>query len=211
MEILLKYFPGISPLQQESYIRLAGLVGDWNRRINLVSRKDTEHLAERHILHSLGITFHADILPGLRVLDVGTGGGFPGLPLAIMYPDANFTLIDSTGKKINAVRSMAKDLGLQNVCCLRVRAEDYNEKTDMVVSRAVTRLDRFTGWVDKNLAGKQPECPERSRGIWYLKGGDLDEELKPYPAARVFNLNEVFEEEFFETKKLVWLPPGYRV
>jgi 16S rRNA (guanine527-N7)-methyltransferase len=125
-----------------------------------------------------------------------------------MFPDARFTLIDSIGKKIHAVRSMAGELGLKNVVCLRVRAEDYSEKSDMVVSRAVTRLDRFTGWIHKNLAVEKPGPPQRNQGIWYLKGGDLEEELKPYPGARVFHLNQAFEEEFFETKKLVWLPTG---
>jgi 16S rRNA (guanine527-N7)-methyltransferase len=205
MEILLKYFPQLSPLQQDQYRLLNERIVFWNRNINLISRKDIGHLAERHILHSLGIALHARFEPGDTVLDVGTGGGFPGLPLAIMFPDTAFTLIDSIGKKVRAVNETYRSIGLHNVHCMQVRAENHPQKVRHVVSRAVTGLGRFTAWVGKNL---EKDPPEGSRsGIWYLKGGDLSGELRSYPHARVYNLNDVFTEPYFESKKLVWLSP----
>jgi len=204
MEIILKYFPGLSPLQQNQYFRLNEQVIHWNRHINLVSRKDIGQLPVHHILHSLGIALHATISPEDKVLDVGTGGGFPGLPLAIMFPHTRFTLIDSIGKKVRAVNEISRSLELQNVSCIQIRAENYTEKVHHIVSRAVTGLEKFTGWVSKNLMSG----PEVTRcGIWYLKGGDLSEELKPYPEARVFELKEDYSEDFFDSKKLIWLPP----
>ena len=205
MEIILKYFPDLNPRQQEQYLGLNEQVIHWNRKINLVSRKDTDQLEVRHILHSLAIALHASFHPDDRVLDVGTGGGFPGLPLAIMFPQTRFTLIDSIGKKIRAVNEISKSLDLQNVRCIQTRAEDYTEKVHHIVSRAVTGMEKFTGWVSKNLI-PQPAVRARS-GIWYLKGGDLSEELKPFPQARVFELEKFYSEDFFEGKKLVWLHP----
>ncbi|MCK4747886.1 MAG: 16S rRNA (guanine(527)-N(7))-methyltransferase RsmG [Bacteroidales bacterium] len=204
MEILLKYFPGLSPLQKEQYSRLHDLVVEWNRRINLISRKDIEHLYERHILHSLGIALHARFTPTDTVLDVGTGGGFPGLPLAIIFPETRFTLIDSIGKKVHVVNEISRSLELENVQCIQVRAENFRGKIHHVVCRAVTSLDRLTGWVRDKLV----EVPEEGsqNGIWYLKGGDLVEELRPFPEAKVFDLKGVLREPFFESKKLVWLP-----
>ena len=201
MDILLKYFPDLGPVKLEQYRHLADLTKSWNPKINLIFRKDIDHLEERHILHSLGIALHATFAPGIRVLDVGTGGGFPGLPLAIMFPGCRFTLIDSIGKKVNVVDSLIAELGLMNTDCRKIRAEDYKEQADMVVSRAVTKLERFTGWVAKNF---RDESPAES-GIWYLKGGDLTDELKPYPHARIFKLGDSFSEAFFETKKLVFI------
>ena len=203
MNILLKYFPELNQVQVDRYKSLVDLTMSWNQKINLVSRKDIEHLPERHILHSLGIAVHAPISPSTRILDVGTGGGFPGLPLAIMFPKTRFTLIDSIGKKVNVVKSIAAELKLDNVRCLQIRAEDYKDGVDMVVSRAVTKLDRFTTWVAPNLRHK----PRKGSGIWYLKGGDLDEEVKSFRGTKIFELRDVFSEAFFETKKLVWLPP----
>jgi len=203
MDILLKYFPELTTVQLDRYKILADLTMSWNQKINLVSRKDIEHLPERHILHSLGIALYAPITPQTRILDVGTGGGYPGLPLAVMFPDTRFTLIDSIGKKVNVVKSMAAELELGNVHCMQIRAEDYKDQADMVISRAVTRLDRFTAWVAKNLRHK----PRKGSGIWYLKGGDLEEEVKLYHGIKIFDLKDTFTEAFFETKKLVWLSP----
>lgn len=216
MDILLKYFPLLSPRQKDQYLQLNQGIAYWNRRINLVSRKDIDHLPLRHILHSLSIAVHTRFSPSDTVLDVGTGGGFPGLPLAIMFPETRFTLIDSIGKKIRAVKEISRSLDLANVQCLQVRAEDYHGKTRFVVSRAVASLDRFTGWVCKNLEEDAEAGPAQQKtlqqfrpqgsGIWYLKGGELEEELNPFPGARAFELRDVFSEAFFENKKLVWLP-----
>ena len=202
--MLLKYFPGLNPRQQDQYLQLNDLVVYWNERINLISRKDIEYLPERHILHSLGIAIHALFSSTDTVLDIGTGGGFPGLPLAIMFPDTRFTLIDSIGKKVHAVSEMSRSLDLQNVQCMQVRAENYPEKTQYVISRAVAKLGRFTSWVRDKFTETHGKGPET--GIWYLKGGDLAEELKPFPEAITYNLKNTFSESFFETKKLVWLP-----
>lgn len=204
MDIILKYFPGLNPLQKDQYLRLNEQVIYWNRQINLVSRKDIDQVPVHHILHSLGIAIHASIIHEEEVLDVGTGGGFPGLPLAIMFPHTRFTLIDSIGKKVRAVNEISRSLELQNVRCIQIRAENYTEKVHHIVSRAVTRLDKFTGWVSKNLIS-DTGTGSRS-GIWYLKGGDLREELKPYPEARVFELKDDYSEDYFDSKKLVWLP-----
>lgn len=203
MEILHKYFPGITPGQREQYRVLHEQVLYWNQRMNLISRKDSGQLAERHILHSLGISLHAGFERGDIVLDVGTGGGFPGLPLAIMHPETHFILLDSIGKKIRAVADMAEAIGIGNVEPQQNRAEEFKGSVHHIVSRAVTSLDRFTGWVRGIL--RHPE--RENTGLWYLKGGELEAELRPFPEARVFDLKDDFDEPFFETKKLVWLPP----
>ena len=204
MDIIRKYFPDLDPLQIGQLVRFKEEILIWNLRLNLVSRKDTPHLEERHILHSLGIAAFYSFPDSCSVLDVGTGGGFPGIPLAILYPRARFTLIDSVGKKINAVREISASLRLSNVEIRQVRAEMLEGAYHFVVSRAVTNLSRFTEWVDSHILGPTKEFPDN--GILYLKGGDLKEELKLFPGARIYSLKERFSEPFFETKKLVYLP-----
>ena len=204
MDLIRKYFPDLNTLQLEQLGRFRDLITDWNSRINLISRKDIDHLPERHILHSLAIARFARFGPGDTVLDVGTGGGFPGVPLAIHAPYAVFTLIDSIGKKVHALNQIIQSLGLTNVNCLQVRAEDYPYKTRFVVSRAVTRLDRFAGWVKDKI--EPPDKASAHNGIYYLKGGDLRDELNAFTNVTIHPLNEIYSEPFFESKKLLYLP-----
>lgn len=205
MELILKYFPGLTPEQREKMALLQPLYHEWNARINVISRKDIDSLYEKHVLHSLAIARIIQFRPGTRVLDVGTGGGFPGIPLAILFPETTFHLVDSIGKKIKVVQAVADALQLKNVTAWQVRAEQLKEPYDFVVSRAVTALPEFTGWIRKNISPvSQNSLPN---GILYLKGGDLTEEIKPFRRqVSVFDLRDYFEEEFFETKKLVYLP-----
>jgi 16S rRNA (guanine527-N7)-methyltransferase len=204
MRLIAKYFPEASPLQAKQFAQLDGLYRYWNERINLISRKDIGQLYERHVLHSLAIAKAVAFADGARILDVGTGGGFPGIPLAIMYPQCAFTLVDSIGKKIMVVQEVAKALGLRNVHALHARAEALPQTFDFVVSRAVTTLPTFMGWVwGKVAAGGSSSLPN---GILYLKGGDLTEELKPIgQPLSITPLSDFFEEAFFETKKVVYV------
>ncbi len=204
MELITKYFPGLSTIQLDKFERLEALYLEWNSRINVISRKDMEHFYERHVLHSLGIVKVQQFLPGTRVLDVGTGGGFPGIPLAIMFPDTQFVLVDSIGKKIKVVQEVAQAAGINNITAIHTRAEDVKQKFDFVVSRAVTVLPDFIKWVENKITKESRH--EIKNGILYLKGGDLEAELTPLRNKyQIFNLNEYFNEDFFETKKVVYV------
>jgi 16S rRNA (guanine527-N7)-methyltransferase len=205
MEIIEKYFTGLTPEQKIWYQQLQPLYTDWNSKINVISRKDLDSLYERHVLHSLAIAKFIRFTPGTRVLDVGTGGGFPGIPLAIFFPDTHFHLVDSIGKKIMVVKKVIESLGLKNATAEQIRAEQLKEKYDFVVSRAVTKLPEFVSWIRKNILLKQQNA--LPNGIIYLKGGNLEGEIRPFRKnAYIQNLAEYFDEEFFETKKLVHVP-----
>lgn len=204
-EIIFRYFPDLTETQKSQFTKLSALYSDWNEKINVISRKDIENLYVNHVLHSLGIAKVMSFKPGASVLDVGTGGGFPGIPLAILFPETNFHLVDSIGKKITVVNAVAEGLGLKNVKGEQIRAEQLKNKYDFIVSRAVTRLKEFYGWVHQKAKDKSTH--ELDNGILYLKGGDLEEELKelkkPYS---LYELSSYFKEEFFETKKVVYVP-----
>jgi 16S rRNA (guanine527-N7)-methyltransferase len=208
MEILLNYFPDLTALQIERFSRLFVLYKDWNQKINVVSRKDFEELYVRHVLHSLGIAKVVSFKPGTTILDVGTGGGFPGIPLAILFPECQFHLVDSIGKKIKVVEAVIDALELDNVKASNQRAESVKGNFDFIVSRAVTHMDQFVDWV-KNKVSKKSNHPLKN-GIIYLKGGDLKNELAPFPKATVFELKNYFEEDFFETKSVVHIPLKFK-
>jgi 16S rRNA (guanine527-N7)-methyltransferase len=203
-EILLKYFPDITVEQQAQFNHLQELYTFWNSQINVISRKDIDLLYERHVLHSLGIAKIMAFLPNENVLDVGTGGGFPGIPLAILFPDTNFHLVDSIGKKIKVVNEVAAALGLQNVKATHARAEDIKQQFDFVVSRAVTQLKDFYPWVKGKFNKKSNN--KLPNGILYLKGGDLTQEIADAGlAVQQYHLKDYFEEEFFETKQVIYV------
>lgn len=209
LELLRKYFPELTNDQIAKFEKLEELYKDWNLKINVVSRKDIDELYLRHVLHSLGIAKIQSFNPGSRILDVGTGGGFPGIPLAIMYPESTFHLVDSIGKKIKVVDEVSEGLGLENVTSFNQRVEDLNGNYDFIVSRAVAVMPTFVRWIKGKIARESKH--ERKNGILYLKGGDLTEELKDYRTAKIFELSNYFEEDFFETKKVVYLPIKYRL
>lgn len=202
------YFPKLTQEQLEQFAKLKDLYQDWNAKINVVSRKDVEEIYERHVLHSLGIAKVQTFLPGANILDVGTGGGFPGIPLAILFPETNFHLVDSIGKKIKVVNEVKEGLGLKNVKTSNCRVEEVDEQFDFIVSRAVAIMPTFVHWVKGKIAKKSNH--ELKNGILYLKGGDLSEELSPYKTATIYPLSAYFKEEFFETKKVVYLPMKYK-
>ena len=208
MEAILKQFPDLSDNQILQFQKLQGLYEDWNAKINVISRKDIDELYTRHVLHSLGIAKIIEFRPGSKIMDVGTGGGFPGIPLAILFPEVDFYLIDVIAKKIKVVNEVAAGLGLKNVKAEQKRAELVKQEFDFIVSRAVTNMPDFVKWVDDKVAKKQNH--ELTNGILYLKGGDLTEELKDFPKAIQYNLSDFFSDEFFETKKVVHLPLKYK-
>jgi 16S rRNA (guanine527-N7)-methyltransferase len=201
--LIKKYFPDISSKQFSQFEQLFDLYSFWNSQINVVSRKDIDLLYERHILHSLGIEKVIDFKAKTKILDVGTGGGFPGIPLAILFPEAEFLLVDSIGKKIKVVNEVAAGLKLTNVRAMQLRAEDVNEKFHFIVSRAVTEFPVFYGWIKHKFL--KDNFNDLANGILYLKGGDLKEEFgRYYNQAKFYDLKNYFNEEFFDTKKVVY-------
>ena len=207
-DLIFKYFPELTDSQRVNFKKLETLYQDWNQKINVVSRKDIDELYLRHVLHSLGIAKIQRFNEGAQVLDVGTGGGFPGVPLAILFPEVKFTLVDAIGKKIKVVQEVVEGLQLDNVIAVHSRIEDLGGQYDFIVSRAVAAMPTFVHWVKGKI--KKDSAHERKNGILYLKGGDLAEELKEYKTVQIFDLKEHFQEEFFETKKVVYLPQKYQ-
>ena len=203
MDIIRKYFKNLSPTQIQQFEKLQELYEDWNLKINVVSRKDIDELYLRHVLHSLGIAKVVHFKSGASVLDVGTGGGFPGIPLAILFPETQFHLVDSIGKKIKVVDEVVAGLGLENVKTTNGRVEEVKDTYDFIVSRAVAQMETFVGWTKGRISKKQNH--DLKNGILYLKGGDLSEELKLYTSATIYDLPSYFEEDFYETKKVVHL------
>lgn len=208
MEQIKKYFTDLSELQISQFEQLEALYKEWNIQINVISRKDIDELYIRHVVHSLGIAKVQPFLPGTSILDIGTGGGFPGIPLAILFPEVNFHLVDSIGKKIKVVQEVSNALGLKNIKATHGRAEKVKGEFDFIVSRAVTNMTDFVKWTKGKI--KKKSAHDLKNGILYLKGGDLTEELRAYPKATLFNLPSYFDDAFFETKKVVHLPLKYK-
>ncbi len=204
MEEILKQFPNLTEIQIKQFKNLQSLYEDWNSKINVISRKDIDELYSRHVLHSLGIAKIITFTDRSKIMDVGTGGGFPGIPLAILFPESDFYLIDIIAKKIKVVNEVASALGLTNVKAEQMRAENVKQEFDFIVSRAVTNMPDFVSWVKDKV--RKSNKNDLSNGILYLKGGDLTEELKGIPKATEYNLSDFFKEDFFETKKVVYLP-----
>ena len=205
MELILKYFPELTERQREQFAALLPLYEDWNAKINVISRKDMANFYQHHVLHSLAIAKVQPFKTQAEILDVGTGGGFPGIPLAILFPHSNFYLVDSIGKKIKVVQSVAESLGLKNVRAEQIRAEQVQGDFDFIVSRAVTDLSQFTQWVRGKVS--DIHYHHLRNGILYLKGGDLTQELFPFrKKVRTWDISDFFEEEYFQTKKVIYLP-----
>ena len=208
MQLILKYFPNLTEDQIQKFEQLESLYKDWNLKINVVSRKDIDELYVRHVLHSLGIAKVINFKDGSKLLDVGTGGGFPGIPLAILFPECSFHLVDSIAKKLKVVEEVVAGLGLTNVKTTHSRVEDIDGNYDFIVSRAVAAMPTFVHWVKGKIAKQQNH--DLKNGILYLKGGDLSEELRDYKTATIYNLSDYFSEDFYETKKVVHLPMKFR-
>lgn len=209
MHLILKYFPNLTDVQIKQFEALEDLYQDWNLKINVVSRKDIDELYLRHVLHSLAIAKIIEFKVGSHILDVGTGGGFPGIPLAILFPECHFHLVDSIAKKIKVVQEVSKGLGLSNIKTTHARVEEINGKYDFIISRAVAAMPTFVHWVKGKIAKKNNHSLKN--GIIYLKGGDLSEELKDYKNAKIYNITNFFDEDFFDTKKVVYLPLKYKI
>ena len=208
MEEILQYFPDLTDIQKEQFQMLEFLYNDWNAKINVISRKDIDELYIKHVLHSLAIAKIQPFVPGSYVLDVGTGGGFPGIPLAILFPETRFYLIDVILKKITVVKAVAEALELKNVKAEQMRGENVKGDFDFIVSRAVTNMPDFVSWIKDKI--KKQNKHELKNGILYLKGGDLTEELKDFPKATEYNIADFFKVEFFETKKVVHVPLKFK-
>lgn len=208
MDLIQKYFPELSDVQKQQFEVLQGVYEDWNSKINVISRKDIQALYLKHVLHSLAIAKVQKFKPNTQILDVGTGGGFPGIPLAILFPEAKFHLVDSIQKKVNVVSAVVQALKLKNVTASHLRAEAVEGRFDFVVSRAVTTMPNFVKWVKNKI--KKEQNHSLSNGVLYLKGGDLSEELSSYKTKTVYDIAAFFEEDFFETKKVVHLPLKFR-
>jgi len=205
ISIITSYFPNLTSTQIEQFKQLQALYEHWNAQINVISRKDIESLYEKHVLHSLGIAKVMEFKPNTKIMDVGCGGGFPGIPLAILFPECKFHLVDSIGKKIKVVNEIATALGLKNLTAEHKRAEEVKDKFEFIISRAVTEFPAFYKWVQNKISKSQ--FNNLPNGILYLKGGDLSEELKDFKKRVVlYDLKDYFKEEFFETKKVVYLP-----
>lgn len=210
METLLKYFPDLTAVQKKQFEQLNYLYKDWNKKINVVSRKDIDELYLRHVLHSLAIAKLQPFKADAQIIDVGTGGGFPGIPLAILFPQTKFDLVDSIGKKIKVVNEVIQGLNLENAQSYNCRVEDLDKTNqyDFIISRAVARMDTFVKWTKGKIAKENNH--KLKNGILYLKGGDLTKELNKYKTAKIYPLTDYFEEEFFETKALVHLPQKFK-
>ena len=208
MEEIIKYFPNLTEIQLQQFQKLEALYHDWNAKINVISRKDIDELYVKHVLHSLAIAKIQKFEPGTYVLDVGTGGGFPGIPLAILFPETRFYLIDVILKKINVVKAVAEGLELKNVKAEQMRAENVKSDFDFIVSRAVTNMPDFVSWIKDKI--KKQNKHLLPNGILYLKGGDLTQELADFPKATEYNIADFFDDDFFETKKVVHLPLKFK-
>lgn len=208
MELILKYFPNLTEDQIHKFTQLETLYQDWNLKINVVSRKDIDELYLRHVLHALAIAKVIQFKPGTKLMDVGTGGGFPGIPLAILFPECSFHLVDSIAKKLKVVDEVVTGLELTNVKTTHARVEEITDTYDFVISRAVAAMPTFVHWIKGRVAKKQNH--DLKNGILYLKGGDLSEELQDYRTATIYNISDFYTEDFFETKKVVHLPIKFK-